>query len=74
MLAELETKSKKEVSYPSASFTFKNLEVLNPDVKPQTLRVRLKQALEGGQVSRSDDTVHNGGRGRAEYVYVVNVV
>ena len=66
----LEKSKKLDVNYPKTSFTFKNLEVLNPDIKPQTLRLRLKQSLESGLVTKSDQASHSGGRGRAEHLYV----
>lgn len=70
----LEKSKKLQVNYPKSSFTFKNLEVLNPDIKTQTLRLRIKQALKSGLVTKSDSVVQDGGPGRAEHIYVLMAV
>lgn len=68
MLATM-SRQKMTVNYPDHSFTFKQLEQMNPDIKSQTLRLRLKQALDSNKVVKSDDVVRNGNRGRAENMY-----
>lgn len=56
-------------TYPSTSFTFKNLEELNPGFPVPTLRLRLKQAINEGRVKKSEDKIKGAGPGRAEFVY-----
>lgn len=61
-----------EVKFPQQNtFTFKDLEKMNPDMSPQTLRLRLKQSLDEGEVTRSAEVVANTGkRGRAQHIYI----
>lgn len=57
------------VVYPQTSFTFKDLQDINPEINSQTLRLRLRQAIEAGKVRKADEVLLTGKRGRVEFVY-----
>ena len=69
---EVEKSQKTEVNFPSGNFTFKQLEELNTDVSSQTLRSRLKRAVETGTVALSQEVMATGRRGRAQHLYFTN--
>ena len=65
-------KQRIEINYPTTSFTFKNLEEMNPDVSSPTLRLRLKEALEDGSITKADEPFMTGKRGRSQHLYSLN--
>jgi hypothetical protein len=56
------------VTWPTDIFTIKELNAANPDFVEITLRVRLKKALESGEVN--DVGVLHNGKGRPTSVFV----
>lgn len=56
------------VTWPSNIFTIKELNAANPDFVEITLRVRLKKAIESGEVN--DVGVLHNGKGRPTIVFV----
>lgn len=65
------TTKNQEVKYPQSTFTFKDLIQMNPSVAPQTLRLRLRQSVDGGLVKKSN-SVSTGKPGRLQNVYIHN--
>lgn len=60
------------IQYPAGNFTFKTLASLNQNVNAQTLRLRLYQTITDGKITKTDELIKAGKRGRSEYVYAVN--
>ena len=59
------------VKFPTNPFTFKELAVLNPEVNPQTLRLRLRESMELNATKVTGQTVSAMGlRGRSQVVYI----
>mgnify|MGYP001561037402 CR=1 len=65
-------KQSSQVSYPPNRFTFKDLEELNPAVSSPTLRLYLKRQLDEKMITRSEEVVSTGKRGRSQHVYIHN--
>jgi len=60
----------KTLNLPQKPFTFKDLASLNPNMPSHTLRLRLNQSLEVGNVRRTDDVINTGKPGRSQNVYI----
>lgn len=66
-----ERKQNASVNYPASSFTFKNLQELNPEINTQTLRIKLNRDVENGKVNKLPEPLLTGKRGRAEHLFVL---
>lgn len=64
-------KTNQTVTWPTNIFTIKELNGVNPEFVEITLRVRLKKALESGEVKEMG-VLHNG-KGRPTIVFVYGV-
>ena len=62
---------KLQVNYPNNSFTFKNLQTLNPGFAGVTLRVKLMKEVKRGKVKKSEETVNTGRQGPREHLFYV---
>ena len=62
-------RQKLEVNYPNNSFTFKNLQSLNPEFAGVTLRVRLLKEVKNGKVKKAEETLNTGRQGPREHLY-----
>ncbi len=59
------------VKFPANPFTFKELAVLNPQVNPQTLRLRLRDSITLNTTRETGETIPaSGRRGRSQVVYI----
>ena len=61
-------KTNQTVTWPSNIFTIKELNAKNPDFVEITLRVRMKKAMESGEIT--DIGVLHNGKGRPTLVFV----
>lgn len=64
----------KTLKLPSQPFTFKDLASLNPNVPNHTLRLRLNQSLEVGNIQQTDNVMNTGKKGRSQNVYIHGVL
>lgn len=71
-------KVKRGVGRPSAevklilnkSFTLKDLEALNPNVKPVTIRAHVLRGLESGRFTKLDRKVQTGRKGKPANIFI----
>lgn len=71
-------KVKRGVGRPSAevklilnkSFTLKDLQALNPSVKPVTIRAHVLRGLETGRFTKLDRTVQTGRKGKPANIFI----
>lgn len=60
------------VMVPSkGSFTLKDLQAVNPNVKPVTLRAQIVRSLENGTVTKLVKTVKSGKKGKPAFKFML---
>ena len=59
------------VKFPRGRFTIKELQTLNPNVKPVTVRVHVTRAVEKGMLTRLSETVKTGKKGKPAFRFVL---